>query len=97
MPGINPATKKTLVIYSKKIAEASRIGTRNALLFIVSEESSKGLTEDQKTIQELRERILQLEQQIDWFNRQLFGNKSEKLNLAKHPDLFDPVGLGTVA
>ena len=94
MPGINPATKKTLVIYSKKIAEASRIGTRNALLFIVSEESSKDLTEDQKTIQELREHILKLEQQIDWFNRQLFGSKSEKFNLAAHPDLFNPDGLG---
>ena len=58
---------------------------------------SEELTEDQKTIQELRERILQLEQQIDWFNRQIFGSKSEKLNLAKHPDLFDPVGLGKPA
>jgi transposase len=55
---------------------------------------SEELTEDQKIIQEQRERILQLEQQIDWLNRQLFGNKSEKLNLASHPDLFNPVGLG---
>jgi hypothetical protein len=52
------------------------------------------LTQDQKTIQEQRERILQLEQQIDWLNRQLFGNKSEKLNAQQHPDLFNPVGLG---
>lgn len=55
---------------------------------------SKELTEDQKTIQELRERILQLEQQVDWFNRQLFGSKSEKINAQQHPDLFHPVGLG---
>lgn len=55
---------------------------------------SEELTEDQKTIQELRERILQLEQQIDWFNRQLFGSKSEKINAQQHPDLFNPVGLG---
>ena len=58
---------------------------------------SEELTEDQKTIQELRERILQLEQQIDWFNRQLFGSKSEKLKLNSHPDLFDPRGLGKPA
>ncbi|YCM44740.1 IS66 family transposase [Verrucomicrobiaceae bacterium 227] len=58
---------------------------------------SEELTEDQKTIQELRERILQLEQQIEWFNRQLFGSKSEKLKLAAHPDLFDPTGLGKLA
>lgn len=55
---------------------------------------SEELTEDQITIRELRERILQLEQQIDWFNRQFFGSKSEKINAQQHPDLFNPVGLG---
>jgi len=46
------------------------------------------LTEDQKIIQELREQILVLQQQLDWFKRQLFGKKGEQFN---HPDLFgDP-------
>jgi transposase len=46
------------------------------------------LTEDQKTIQELREQILVLQQQLDWFKRQLFGKKGEQF---QHPDLFgDP-------
>lgn len=46
------------------------------------------LTEDQKTIQELREQILVLEQQVEWFKRQLFGRKGEQFH---HPDLFgDP-------
>ena len=46
------------------------------------------MTEDQKTIQELREQILVLQQQLDWFKRQLFGKKGEQFN---HPDLFgDP-------
>ena len=65
--------------------------------FTVNEEPPKDLTEDQKTIQELREHILKLEQQIDWFNRQLFGSKSEKLKLAAHPDLFNSDGLGKPA
>lgn len=46
------------------------------------------MTEDQKTIQELREQILVLQQQLDWFKRQLFGKKGEQF---QHPDLFgDP-------
>ncbi len=44
------------------------------------------LTEDEKTIQELREKILVLEQQLDWFKRQLFGRKSEQF---EHPELFE--------
>ena len=44
------------------------------------------MTEDQKTIQELREQILVLQQQLDWFKRQLFGRKSEQF---EHPELFE--------
>lgn len=43
------------------------------------------MSEDQKTIRELREKILVLEQQLDWFKRQLFGRKGEQF---EHPDLF---------
>lgn len=43
------------------------------------------MTGDQKTIQELREQILVLQQQLDWFKRQLFGKKGEQF---QHPDLF---------
>jgi len=49
------------------------------------------LTEDQKTIQELREQILVLQQQLDWFKRQLFGKKGEQFN---HPDLFGDSEVG---
>jgi len=55
---------------------------------------SDELSEEQKTIQELRERILELEQQIDWFNRQLFGRKSERHRNGEHPDLFNPEDQG---
>jgi len=44
------------------------------------------LSEDQKTIQELREQNLVLQQQIDWLKRQLFGRKSEQF---EHPELFE--------
>ena len=89
-PGIKTQIKALLVLDLKKCHKALIIGTRFALYFDVSEE----LTEDQKTIQELREHILELEQKITWFNRQLFGSKSERLNLTAHPDLFNPDGLG---
>ena len=44
------------------------------------------MSEDQKTIQELREQNLVLQQQIDWLKRQLFGRKSEQF---EHPELFE--------
>ena len=44
------------------------------------------LTEDEKTIQELREEILVLRQQLDWFKRQLFGRKSEKRFIEDRPE-----------
>jgi transposase len=44
------------------------------------------LSEDEKTIQELREEILVLRQQLDWFKRQLFGRKGEQF---EHPELFE--------
>lgn len=49
------------------------------------------MTEDQKTIQELREQILVLEQQLEWLKRQLFGRKGEQFH---HPDLFGDSELG---
>ena len=47
------------------------------------------LSEDEKTIRELREQVLVLQQQLDWFKRQLFGRRSEQF---EHPELFgEPV------
>ncbi len=45
-----------------------------------------------KTIEALNRRVESLQQQLDWFTRQLFGQKSEKLHfLPSHqqPSLFD--------
>ena len=49
------------------------------------------MTEDQKTIQELREQILVLQQQLDWCKRQIFGRKSEQF---EHPELFEKLEPG---
>ena len=35
-------------------------------------------TSEQEEIQALKEDVLVLKQQLDWFKRQLFGRKSEK-------------------
>jgi transposase len=45
-----------------------------------------------KTIEALNRRVESLQQQLDWFTRQLFGQKSEKLHLLpshQQPSLFD--------
>jgi len=49
------------------------------------------LSEDEKTIRELREQVLVLQQQLDWFKRQLFGRSSEQF---EHPELFGEPGSG---
>jgi len=48
----------------------------------------------QKINEEQSERILQLEEQIAWFNRQIFGRKSEQHKGEALDELFDSDGLG---
>ena len=60
-----------------------------------SQESST-LNEREKIIA-LEQKVLSLEQQIDWFKRQLFGRKSEKRELEPNPEqpLLDGLVLDT--
>ena len=42
----------------------------------------------------LREQVVQLQHQVDWFKRQLFGSKSEKRHIDPNPDQLDLLSRG---